>query len=151
MVDKRVPIALMLAFLLTASGSVADEADDGAEQKKKRSNPCINVRGRVNFSPMSDEHVFVESGLKNYLLVMKHRCHGLRQGYYFNFRGDKRRVCSSHRAQLEYTDREIRMPACQIQKIEEVENWNEAAGIVNQLEREKKEQEKRKEEERERS
>jgi hypothetical protein len=143
MASNRLQIALVLPFLFAAFGSVADDADKVEKEKKKKSNPCINARRQVNFSPMTDEYVFVESGLNKYLLIMKHRCRGIRQGYYINFQGDSRRVCSNHRAQLEYTDREIRMPACRIQKIEEVDDWNEASSIVNQLEREKKEEEQK--------
>ena len=149
MARAQMQISLLLAFFMTCLPALGDDADATDKAKNKKSNPCINLRDRVNYIPMSDEFVFVESRAKNYLLAMKNRCPGLRRGYYMHFPGDARRVCSSHRAKLEYVDRQIQMPACQVQRIEEVEDWSEASAIVAEFRQEQQALEEKRRQERE--
>jgi hypothetical protein len=144
-----IKISLLLAFLMTSLPALGDDTKATEKTRAKKSNPCINLRERLNYVPMSDEFVFVESRARKYLLSMKNRCPGLRRGYYMHFRGDNRRICSSHRAKLEYVDREIQMPACQVQRIEEVENWNEASAIVAEFRQEQQALEEKRRQEKE--
>ena len=124
--------------IFISAGALADETLEDAETEAKKKNVCINARSQPYFSPITDNYVFVENGKHKYLMTIRRGCKNLRQGYNIAFTGSSRRVCSNSRAKIEYMDRNIRMPACQIRQIDAVENWNEASALVNEYERAKK-------------
>ena len=142
--DRFLVGALVLLATMIAA---ADEHKDKKEGRK--SNACIQVRTEPIFSPMTDGYVFVENNRRFYLMTIQHGCQGLQKGHSITLVGSRSRVCSSHRAKIEYSNFNIRMPACRIELIEEVENWNHASSIVNEREREKQKAKEAKEKEKE--
>lgn len=132
------------SVLLLAAGAEAQDLDEVMKQdeaKARKENACITMRSysQMRLQAMGDNFMFVQSASDSYLLSFRRKCPGLSEGYNIRFEKEKRRICSNNRARVTFEAQGfITMPSCTVRMIEEVEDWQHAAAIVNERESKKR-------------
>ena len=140
--SRFIPVSLfMLGFSsVLADEHATDEAVDQADEKI-----CIRSNVVRNFDGLSDNHVFVEESSKKYfLLTTRNRCTGLRHAQAIAFKDTTNRICSGGFGEVVFRERGIGPTTCRIEKIERVENKDEARAIIDERAQWQKEQKERK-------
>ena len=130
------PVSLILLGIGTA---LADEhaSDEATEESSEKI--CISSNLVRNFDGLDDQHVFVEERSKNYyLLTMRQRCSGLRNAQAIGLKDTTSRICSGGFGEIVFRERGIGPNRCRIEKIERVENKDDARAIVAEREQWKK-------------
>ena len=70
---------LMLILVMGATGALAEEAEDNAEEEQAVAKVCVNKRNINSFDAIDDEHVYIKASVNDhYLFTMQRRCFGLR-------------------------------------------------------------------------
>ena len=136
MKTSNLVIATIVLGMLTTTGVADEHAED--EQPEK---VCINSNLIRNFDGLDDEHVFVEQSGKDYfLLTMRRRCTGLRSAQAIALNDTTSRICSGGFGEVIFRESGIGRTTCRIDKIERVENKDDARAIVAERKQWKKDQ-----------
>ncbi len=92
---------------------------------------CFSVRGIRNFSPLSDEALYVDGGRGNhFLLTMDRSCFGLRNAQGIAIDNHMDRVCSNSQARVTYRGVGRSVESCRIRTVEAVEDRAAARTIA---------------------
>ncbi len=114
-----------------AVASEAKEVKIDANAPPSAEPGCFSV-GRVrNFSPLSDEALYVDGGGGNhFLLTMDRSCFGLRNAYRIAIDNHMDRVCSNSQARVTYRGVGRSLESCRIRTVEAVEDRAAARTIA---------------------
>ncbi len=138
-------LMILLGLVAVASAS-ADDLD--IEEDSRKANDCIAIKNynRMYYQAMTDYFMFVRSGTDEYLVTFKRKCSNISDGYNIYFDTKSRRVCSNNRPKIAYLYRNIEMPSCRTESIQQVTGFPEAHAIAMEKEqaRKKAEAEKKK-------
>ena len=139
---------LVIATLLL-SGAVSAGQDDVEEDDRKR-NDCIAVKtySRMYYQAVTDHSMYVRSGNDHYLVSFRRRCANISDGYSIRFDTRSARVCSNSAPKVAYFYRNIEMPSCRVESIQQVASPQEAVGIASEEERVRRSAASKKREER---
>jgi hypothetical protein len=132
MTSRFVFLFCLITLVAGAPVSAQDEDEKPAEDGKK---VCVNARIVDNFDALSDRYVYVEArGNDHYLFTMQGTCFGLRNAKGIALKDTTSRICSDGFGEIVYRDMGSTR-SCRIGKIEVVESKEDAAAIVNQLQK----------------
>ena len=131
----RILLASAVAVALITPQALADDHEEAPVEEKI----CISSNLVRSFDGLDDQHVFVEERSKDYyLLTMRQRCAGLRNAQAIGLKDATSRICNGGFGEVVFRERGIGPNRCRIDKIERVENKDEARAIVAEREQWKK-------------
>ena len=131
---------LAVSTLILGAAAAADEHEE-APADESEEKVCIQSNLIRNFDGLSDDYLFVEQRQKEYfLLTMQFRCSGLRFAQGIALKDTTSRICSGGFGEVIFRERGFGPKTCRIEKIERVENKDEARAIIKEREAYEKEQ-----------
>jgi len=114
----------------TAAGE-AEEVQIDANAPPSTEPGCFSARRVRNFSPLSDEALYVDGGGGNhFLLTMFRLCSGLRNAQAIAIDTPVDRVCSNSQASITYRGVGGRRDSCGVRTVESVEDRDAARTIA---------------------
>ena len=126
--------AIGLMLLLCALPALAEDEPE-EQQNASEDKVCIRSNLVRNFDGLTDEYLFVEERSKKYyLLTLRPRCTGLRHARGIALKDTTSRICSGGFGEVIVRERGIGPRTCRIEKIESVENKDEARAIIAERE-----------------
>ena len=139
-------LLLLGTWILTATCALADEHEDtdaaSAEESSAEERVCFNRRQVSSFDGLSDRHVYIREGARNYyLLTTRNRCSGLRHANGIGIKDTMSRICDGGFGEIMFRDMG-RVQRCRIQTVERVENKDAAKALVAERENHEKHNQK---------
>ncbi len=114
-----------------AAASEAEEVEIDPNAPPSAEPGCFSVRRIRNFSPLSDEALYVDGGGGNhFLLTMDRSCFGLRNAQGIAIDNPMDRVCSNSQARVTYRGVGRSLESCRIRTVEAVEDRAAARTIA---------------------
>ena len=114
-----------------AAASEAEEVEIDPNAPPSAEPGCFSVRRIRNFSPLSDEAVYVDGGGSNhFLLTMDRGCFGLRNAQGIAIDNHMDRVCSNSQARVTFRGVGRSLESCRIRTVEAVEDRTAARTIA---------------------
>ncbi len=114
-----------------AAASETEEVEIDANAPPSTEPGCFSVRRIRNFSPLSDEALYVDGGGGNhFLLTMYRSCIGFRNANRIAIDHHMDRVCSNSQASVTYRGVGGRLDSCGIRTVEAVEDRMAARTIT---------------------
>ena len=132
----RLIVATSLALSLSAvlAGEHGDTESDDVQRTDTGERVCFNRRQVNSFDGLSDWHILVKEGVRDYyLLTTRHRCSGLRDARRLGFNDARSRICANSVAEIFIRDLGG-LGRCRIADVERVENKDEALAIIRERE-----------------
>lgn len=121
--------ALILA--MSASGALADEAENEADEDGATERVCVKNRNINSFDAIDEQHIYVKAtGNNHFLFTMQHRCLGLGSAFNIGLKNTMSQVCSDGFGRIEYQDSMGRFESCRIDTIERVTGPDDAKRLV---------------------
>jgi len=106
-----------------AAASEVEEIEIDPNARPSAEPGCFSVRRVRNFSPLSDEALYVDGGGGNHLLLtMDRNCFGLRNAQGIAIDNHMDRVCSNSQARITYRGVGRSLESCRIRTVEAVED-----------------------------
>ncbi len=114
-----------------AAASEAEEIEIDPNARPSAKPGCFSVRRVRNFSPLSDEALYVDGGGGTHLLLtMDRNCFGLRNAQGIAIDNHMDRVCSNSQARITYRGVGRSLESCRIRTVEAVEDRAAARTIA---------------------
>ena len=92
--DRKQLVILLFSCGLFACAGVSETAEDGESAASTRRTDCIfrsTVRG---YTVLDESNLVVESGRRNYHLILRRRAHGLKSSWGIGFDSPTGRICA---------------------------------------------------------
>ena len=127
-------LVLTLGGCATSSEEAADESSGAAERV------CVSVRSINFFDAIDDRHIYIKAkGNEHYLFTLYGGCFGLRSAHGIAVKDTFSSVCSNSHGQIIFRGMGRGLESCGIRNVEAVKNKDDAEGLVEKRDAEKRE------------
>ena len=132
------PILITLVLTLSGCATTSEEAADESSGASER--VCVSVRSINSFDAIDDRHIYIKArSNEHYLFTLYGGCFGLRSAHRIAVKDTFSSVCSNSHGEIIFQGMDRGLESCGIRNVEAVENKDDAEGLVEKREAEKRE------------